>query len=64
MPDVMRRQGIYERRIALFVLEQRGDVIEQNARLGEIWNGSDECFKRLAVDRSGWGIRGYQAPSI
>src|SRR5579875_3701375 len=48
--DVVLGEGVDELREAVLVLEQRGDVVEQDAGFGEVRDGADELFEGLAVD--------------
>src|ERR1700722_5660228 len=49
--DVVRRERIHQGRVTLLVLEQGGDVVKENTRLGKVWNGPDKRFQRLTVNR-------------
>ena len=62
LADVVLRQRVDELREAGLVLQQRGDVVEEDAGLGEVGHGADELLQRLAVDWFRWGH--YHAPSI
>src|SRR6266702_3981820 len=62
LADVVRRQRVGQLCEALLVLQQRGDVVEQNARLGKIRNGADKVLQRFTVDL--FPQLHYHAPSI
>ena len=47
--DVVGGEGVDELREAGFVLEESGDVIEEDSRLGEVGDGANEFFQRLTV---------------
>ena len=50
LPDVVGGEGVDELGEAVLILEQGGDVVEENSRLGEVWNGPDEGLQGLAVE--------------
>jgi len=56
--DVVRGEGVDELGEAGFILEQRGDVVEEDAGLGEVGDRADELLERLAVDVFLSGHRG------
>jgi len=49
------RQRVDELREAGLVLEQGGDVVEEDAGLGEVGHGADELLQGLTVDWFGLG---------
>jgi len=51
--DIVRRQGVNELGEASLVLEQGGDVVEQDAGLGEVGYGADQLFQGLHIDGVG-----------
>jgi hypothetical protein len=62
MADVVLGQRVDELREAGLVLQQRGDVVEEDAGLGKVWHGADELLQWLTVD---WFcLTHYHAPSI
>jgi hypothetical protein len=48
--DVVGREGVDELGEAGLVLEQGGDVVEEDAGLGEVRDGAHEGLEGLAVD--------------
>ena len=62
LADVVRGQRVDELREAGLVLQQRGDVVEEDAGLGEVGHGADEFLERLAINRNRHDL--YHAPSI
>ena len=50
LPDVVPGEGVNHPRETGAVLEQGGDVVEEDAGLGEVGDGADERLERLAVD--------------
>src|SRR5205085_10253490 len=60
--QIMLRERIDQRSESQLVLQQRGDVVEQNPRLGKIRHFPDKLFQRPAIDTDFWCH--YHAPSM
>lgn len=48
--DVILSERVNQHRESGPVAQQRGDVVEEDSRLGEIRNGADDFLERLAID--------------
>jgi hypothetical protein len=55
--DVVLREGIDELSKAHGILEERSDVVEEDAGFGEVGDGANERFERLAVGDDGFHKR-------
>src|SRR6185437_13001478 len=49
--NVVRGQRVDQLRKTGLVLQQRGDVVEQDARLGKVRHGADQLLQRFTVQR-------------
>jgi len=53
--DVVRSEGVNELGEAGLVFQKRGDVVEEDAGLGEVRYGAHEGFELFYIDRLGFG---------